>query len=410
VTGTPVVSLGQVFIGDWAGQFYKLRSSDGGVLWTTPVQAPVSASALVQANRVIFGDQGGFIYGLDRASGAIQWQIRPNDHPYAAIFGSPVPVGSSFVLGISSNEEFATEDPTYPCCTFRGSVVKVDSLTGNVLWQTYLISDADYARGASGATVFSSPTYDADLNLIFVSTSNNYSAPATNTSDSFMALDPSDGHVVWRRQLIQNDISTIVVPWVEGLDAGFGDSPSIYRLPNGRKVIGAGSKIGKFYVVDAQTGELLYERKIQTSGTMGGLWESAVSDGIVYAPGIDWADPTFDFDDLPAGGLLTAFTGDTSQVLWQIYTPHSINQGAVAVANNVLFAPSCNPGTGSRIENDVGTLLVVNTFNGNIIKQIPLGHCASSGASVADGKVFVGTGNEYQFSATPPGSVSAIGP
>jgi polyvinyl alcohol dehydrogenase (cytochrome) len=408
ITGTAAVTGDRVYIGDWAGNFYKLRSGDGSHVWTTPVIGPISASAMVRDDRVIFGDQVGYLYGLDRDSGAIRWQIRPNDHPQAAIFGSALPLGGSFVMGISSNEEQAAATPGYPCCSFRGSVVMVDSNSGRLIWQTYFISEAESAAGASGATVFGSPTYDEDLDLIFVATSNNYSSPATSKSDAFFALNPRNGHIVWQKQVIKNDISNFTIPWHQGIDAGISDSPQIYRLPNGRKVIGAGGKLGHYFVLDAASGELLADRRIQTSGSLGGMWESAIADGVVYAPGIDWDDP-FDFVDRATGGILTAFTGDARRILWQITTPFSINQGAVAVANSVVYATSCDPGTGTRIVDDVGTLLAVDAGTGAELANVPLGHCSSSGTAIVDGKVFVGTGNMFQFATIPPGTFAALG-
>ena len=409
VTGTPAVVDGRVYIGDWAGNFYKLRSRDGGHVWTTPVIGPISASAMVENDRVIFGDQAGFIYGLDRDNGAIRWQIRPNDHPQAAIFSSAIPIDGNVVIGISSNEEQAVQTPGYDCCSARGSVVMIDAHSGRLKWQTYFISEAEAAAGSAGATVYGSPTYDEELDLIFVATSNNYSAPATSRSDAFFALDPRNGHIVWEHQVIKNDISNFNIPWHSGIDAGIGDSPQVYRLPNGRKVIGAGSKNGHYFVLDAGNGKLLNDRRIQIDGSLGGLWESGVAgDDLIVSTGIDWADYA-DYDDPPAGGYITGFTGDASRILWQVKTVHSLDQGALAVADSVAYVPACNPGTGSRVDNDVGELIALDVRNGAQLAHVPLGHCASSGVSIADGRVFVGTGNMFQFATIPPGSVSALG-
>jgi len=87
----------------------------------------------------------------------------------------------------------------------------------------------------------------------------------------------------------------------------------------------------------------------------------------------------------------------------------STSSPAVAVANSVVYAPSCDPGTGSRLTDDVGTLLAVNAANGAVLARVPLGHCSSSGATVANGKVYVGTGNMFQFATIPPGTVAALG-
>jgi polyvinyl alcohol dehydrogenase (cytochrome) len=409
VTGTPVVVDDQVYVGDWSGSFYKLRASDGHILWTTDGFAPISASALVQEDCVIFGDQGGVIYCLDRNTGEVRWQIRPNPHPLSAIFGSPTPVGRYVAIGISSNEEQAAATPGYPCCTFRGSVVLLDPSNGRLIWQTYFISEAESAAGAAGASVWNTPTYDDALQLIFVGTSNNYSAPATLRSDAFVALVPRTGAIRWESQRVVGDVSNFTIEWHDGIDAGIGDSLQIYRLPNGRKVVGAGSKNGVYWVLDAATGEELHERQIQIGGSLGGLFaDSAVAYGIVFANGIEWADP-FDFSKLPKGGLLTAFTGDTSAVLWKKRTPKSVNQSGVAVANVVVYFSSCNPGTGDRLTNDAGTLYALSALTGATLAALPLGDCALSGPSVSNGRVFAGTGNMLQFMTIPPGRIVAFG-
>jgi polyvinyl alcohol dehydrogenase (cytochrome) len=409
VTGTPVVVDDQVYVGDWSGGFYKLRASDGHTVWKAQVLAPISASALVQENRVIFGDQSGFIYGLDRNTGGRRWRISPNPHPVAAIFGSPTPIGRYVAIGISSNEEQAAATPGYPCCTFRGSVVLLDPSDGRVLWQTYFISERESAAGSAGASVWNTPTYDEDLDLIFVGTSNNYRQPATSRSDAFIALDPRTGAIRWESQRVVGDVSNFTIEWHDGIDAGIGDSLQIYRLPNGRKVVGAGSKNGVYWVLDAETGQELHERQIQIGGSLGGLFaDSAVAYGLVFANGIDWLDP-FDFSTLPNGGLLTAFTSDTRSVLWQKRTPQSVNQSGVAVANTVVYFSSCNPGTGDRLANDSGTLYALSALTGSTLAAMPMGDCALSGPSVSNGRVFAGTGNMFQFATIPPGRIIAFG-
>ena len=47
--------------------------------------------------------------------------------------------------------------------------------------------------GPSGAGVWSSPAIDVRRNALYATTGDNYSAPATRTSDSFVALDLDTG-------------------------------------------------------------------------------------------------------------------------------------------------------------------------------------------------------------------------
>ncbi len=50
--------------------------------------------------------------------------------------------------------------------------------------------------GPSGAGIWSSPTVDLKKHMVYVTTGDNYSDPATETSDAFMAFDLDTGN--WR--------------------------------------------------------------------------------------------------------------------------------------------------------------------------------------------------------------------
>ena len=54
---------------------------------------------------------------------------------------------------------------------------RISRSSGRVIWQTYTINNIDYANGANGASVWTTPAYDSDTNTIFVGTGNNYSQP-----------------------------------------------------------------------------------------------------------------------------------------------------------------------------------------------------------------------------------------
>ena len=48
-------------------------------------------------------------------------------------------------------------------------------------------------RGPSGAPIWSSPAIDAKRNVLYATTGDNYSDPATRSSDAFMAMDLDSG-------------------------------------------------------------------------------------------------------------------------------------------------------------------------------------------------------------------------
>lgn len=394
VTGTPAVVGGRVFVGDYSGAFYGLRARDGKLRWATQVNGGITASALVANKQVIIGDLAGYVYALDKKTGAIKWQVRPNPHPLAAVYSSATKVGKYIAIGFSSMEWIAPgSDPNYPCCTFRGSVALINPKNGDVVWQTYFVSEDEAAAGASGAPVWSTPTYDPQLGLIFVTTGNNYTQPANGLSDSVVALDAETGAIVWSNQRYANDAWNILFPpFPPTPDYDIGDSAQIYHLPDGTKVVGTGQKSGFFHVLDAATGDEIATRQFQVAAVgLGGLFaDSAIAHGIVYANSASYPD----------FGEVIAFTGDTDLELWRFHVPNGgLTLSGVAVANGVVYFSAMD-----------GKLYAVRASNGTALAQVPIG-AHTSGPSISGGRVFVGTGDSFSlFYGNPgPGSVVSLG-
>jgi polyvinyl alcohol dehydrogenase (cytochrome) len=399
VNAVPVVVDNTVYVGDFGGFMYAFTSS-GSLLWKTQVNAPISASATVAGSMLVFGDLGGFLYGLNRSDGSIAWTIRPNAHPTAAIFSSGTKVGQNVLFGIASTEEAAAANPNYPCCSFRGSVLLLNSKSGNVLWQTYTISSTDSAAGAAGAGVWSTPTLDQSNNSVYVTTGNDYTNP-TSMSEAFIAFDANTGAIKWVNQRTPNDTWNYRYPFSPGhIDADFGDSAQVYQLASGQKVVGAGQKSGFYHVVDAATGQLVNQIQVEPAGLLGGLFnDTAVSNGVVYANGINWPGNNAANGTPPTAGDLIAIAGDGSQELWRFTTPGSPDISAVAVANGVVYFTSAFN----------GNLYALNASNGAQLASVPLvqGGCWG-GPSVDNGQVYVGVGINFA-GVSIPGAIYALG-
>jgi polyvinyl alcohol dehydrogenase (cytochrome) len=399
VNGTPVVTDGVVYVGDGANFMYALTTS-GTLLWKTQVNGPVSATATVKGGMLIFGDQAGYLYGLKRSTGAIVWSFRPDSNPVSAIWGSGVVIGDNVAIGVASNEEYATTNPNYPCCSSRGSVLLLNAKTGNVVWQTYMISDADKANGIAGASVWSTPSYDDDTKTLYVTTGNNFSGQSA-MSEAFVALNARTGAIKWVNQRTPLDTWNYRYPYSPGhVDADFGDSPQIYKLASGQKVVGAGQKSGFYHVLDAATGQLVNQIQVEPGGTLGGLFaDTAVANGVVFANGINW--PCGNPGQVPpTAGDLIAIAGDGSQELWRFTTPQSSDMSGVAVANGVVYFTTAIYGQLFALDQATGAPLA----SVQITQQVG----AWGGPSVVDGRVYVGTGIAFG-TASVPGAITALG-
>ena len=91
----------------------------------------------------------------------------------------------------------------------------LDAATGKKLWQTFTILEAakpthknpagTQQLGPSGAGMWSRPTIDEQLGVLYVATGDNYSDPPTDTSDAILAMELKTGELLWSKQLTEND-------------------------------------------------------------------------------------------------------------------------------------------------------------------------------------------------------------
>ncbi len=404
VSGTPAVVGDTVFAGDTAGNFYAV-SRDGKLLWQTKVNGPVTDSPLVVKNTVIFGTLGdqtadvpGTIYGLDASTGQVLWQTKPQPNdPRAQIWGSATLVGDNVAIGVASGDEGSPLPPTS-----RGSLVMLDPKDGHIIWQTFTISDAEFAQGSTGAGIWATPAYDPKLGLLYAGTGNNYSSPTTGTEDAMLAFDAKTGAIVWVNQRTSGDNWDFLFN-SSAPDFDFGDSPHLYTLANGETVVGSGQKSGFYWLFDAATGNVV---NIQANGkqgvqvapgsTLGGLFATAAVDpkaDIVFA---NARVPTNGNNPFPATGELAAISGDGLKVLWDVPTP-SADQSGVALANGVVY-----------FQDTGGTFYAVDESTGKVLAQLFTGG-GDSGPSISGGQVFLGQGDILSHGFNSPGGIVALG-
>ncbi len=286
--GLPTVAGGRVFVGSQSGAVYALDATTGCIIWTFQAKSGVRTGIVIGPKvaggpggagfAAYFGDGRANAYAIDAATGEQIWTRTLEEHRGANITGTPVLHDGRLYVPVASIEEATGANPTYECCTFRGSLVAVDAATGSLIWKTYTIateakpigkSATGVTRwGPSGAGIWSSPTIDVKRRVVYATTGNMYTEPQQPTSDAVMAFDLATGAVKWTAQVTANDIFIIGCSEIPGLvsarspgpncppagdlgpDFDFGQPVMLVTAPGGRDLLVAGQKSGLAWAFD----------------------------------------------------------------------------------------------------------------------------------------------------------------
>jgi polyvinyl alcohol dehydrogenase (cytochrome) len=441
----PSVVNGTLFVGSASGAVESVNASTGCIHWVYQANGPVRAAILPVQNgaetTLFFTDLIGWGYAVEGKTGKLVWKKRIEEHDAARLTGSSVARDGIVYVPAASWEETRSLDPQYVCCTFRGSITALRIRDGSVVWKTYMMDPPKKTGtnsvgaaqwGPSGAPIWSAPTIDTKRGLLYIGTGDNYSVPATGTSDAVMALELKTGRVVWTSQVLANDAYTsacrtkgVNCPPPNGPDFDFGSSPILVRAPNGKEIIVAGQKSGIVYAFDPDAnGKMLWQTRVGKGGLNGGVQWGMASDGQkVYAAVSDvsgvmnTAGPVggATFDPAKGGGLTALHLEDGSKA-W--YSPsHPCDpprpgcspgqSAALALIPGVVFSPALD-GHLRAFSTEDGEMLwdfdttaqTYSTVNGVPAKG---GSIDGAGPVVAGGMVFVNSG--YPRNGGMPGNV-----
>ena len=442
----PTVLDGNVFVGSAAGLVHAMRADTGCLTWTFQANGPVRAAILAarDGNRTVllFGDMTGWFYALNAETGQQIWKVQVDPHDSTRLTAAATAHDGVVYVPVSSWEEARASDATYPCCTFRGSVVALRINDGRQLWKTYLVDPAKptgktatgvTTYGPAGVGVWATPTVDAKRRRLYVGTSGNYSVPATNLSDAIIAFDLESGAIAWSKQFTTGDIFSGACPQKgpscpdgPGPDFDFAASPILVSRTSGGDVLLAGQKSGVVHALDPdKQGAVLWQTRVGKGGTSGGVQWGMSSDGqVVYAASSDMdrryearpLDPQRFIVNRDIGGGVTAVRISDGTRLWAMEpipcakdAPAGCNpahSAAVTSIPGVVFAGS-NDGHVRALDArdgsvvwDFNTMREFDTVNGPKAKG---GSIDGPGAVVVGGMVFVTSG--YARNGGVPGNV-----
>jgi polyvinyl alcohol dehydrogenase (cytochrome) len=385
VSGTPTVSGGVAYFGDWTGTVWAVKAETGQEMWTTKIGGTVIGAPAIQGDAV-YASSGDALYRLDRVTGAMQWKVVTNENPFAQINASPVVVHGLVLQGTAQFEEVVGKAPF----TFRGTIGAYDAETGREVWRFYTTPN-DRTSGA-GIGIWSTPAVDTRLGLLYVGTGQNISEPTGPLADSLLAIDFRTGQLRWSRQFTTPDV--FGVGHFTGKDADVGASPNLWTS-KGRALVGVGDKAGVYHALDRDTGAVVWETKLTPGSTFGGvLGSSAFVDGkLIVSSNI--GDPVTNAPTKVAS--VFALDPASGALLWK----------AEDFAGNI-FAPIGAVREVAFVGTDAGILAALDTRTGAKLWTHAAPTKTGGGPSIVNGRVLWGYGFAL-FGGAGDGGVISFG-
>ena len=429
----PTIVGGLVYVGGGDRMVYALDAKSGCTRWAFATEAlvrtAISFAPIPDTDQfaVFFGDVRANAYAVNAITGALLWKTKVEDHPAARITGAPTLYSGVLYVPVTSIEEVTGAPPTYQCCSFRGSVVALDIATGKQIWKSYTIPEAPHPTkrnamgtqlyGPSGAGVWSAPTVDVQRQALYVTTGDNYSDPASETSDAIVAFDLATGRMLWHWQATAKDSyvvscfradrSNTNCPESNGPDHDFGQSPIPVRLRSGQRVLVAGQKSGVVHALDPDhEGKVLWQTRVGKGGALGGImWGSAADQDHVYVANSDvrFGPGGIKFLDPNAGGGLFALDLATGKISMQVPPVACCNRSrcspalsaAVTAIPGVVFSGGVSGYLRAYATGDARLLWEVDTARDYAtVNGVPArgGAMDGPGPTIVDGMLYVNSG------------------
>jgi polyvinyl alcohol dehydrogenase (cytochrome) len=438
-----------------ASRVFALDAETACVKWVYEAEGNLRTSAafgeLAGRKAVVFGDGAGLIHAVDAASGKRLWATSVKVNPASSLTGTPLIHRGRVYVPVSAGEVGRAAQDSYECCTAHGAAHALDGADGRILWTAHMTAPATEqgvnaagARvfGPSGAVIWSSPSIDEKRGLLYVTTGENMSPPATDTSDAVIALDLATGERRWLFQGVADDIwnSACRVGAPSGAncppadistrqDFDFGGGAVIASLKDGRELVIAGQKSGHVWALDPDDGgRLVWSRRFGMGTTLGGVhWGLAFDGTRIFAPINDPVRP-FRTSENPSPGV-NAVDAATGEVVWSDAatpdcSPERLARAPLCATNYGLSpAPLVIDGAVVTGATD-GRLRIFDAASGELLfafdtnRSFPdtLNGVPGEGGAIdsapfaaAGGMLFVGSG--YGAFSQPPGNVLlAFGP
>jgi alcohol dehydrogenase (cytochrome c) len=265
----PIVQDGVIYITTGNDDVFAVSVDSGKILWEHKSNISQEISTIccgwlnrgvaIGDGRLYVGQLDGKVVALDPDTGGVIWTRQLVQWQKGQVItGAPLFLDGKIFIGVVG-ADYGT----------RGFLEAIDAGSGDSVWRAYMIpgpgepgnetwppNSPAYLRG--GASIWSTPAYDEELNLLYVTTGNagNDWFGGDREGDnlyaaSIVAIDKDSGKVKWHFQEVHHDIWDYDSPAAPVLFDVEQDGDTV-------KGIGAPGKTGWLYLLDRATGEPLY--------------------------------------------------------------------------------------------------------------------------------------------------------
>lgn len=449
---SPVISQDTLFYpAASTGFMLAVDTTSGCIKWSydagAALRAPASISEVQDdGQRYLFiTDEQARVHALNPLTGERVWMQSGvvDDDVATRLTGALLAYENKLFVPVSASGVARGADPQHECCDGRGAVLALDIRSGERLWTYVTMPPASYTgelnaagarlRGPSGAPIWSSPSLDEKRRLLYVTTGENTSLPATYTSNAIIALDIDTGAVRWQFQAIANDVWNMACsgrnpgpncPAAEDSirkDWDFGGAAALVTLADGSERLLAGQKSGHLWALNPDDGALLWQQRVGEGGALGGNhWGIAIAGEQVFLP---ISDPNAGnrADDVIRSGMY-AFDIGSGEPGWEYRARPACADGRVdrvpGCAQRYGFSALPLVVDGALIAGNIdGRLFIFDTDTGAVLVEFDtsqsfttLNGVQAQGGSIdahsiaaGAGMIFVGSG--YERFNQQPGNV-----
>jgi polyvinyl alcohol dehydrogenase (cytochrome) len=434
VRSKPAIVDNWLIVGGQFGDLVAIDRKTGKMGWrftaSAAIRGAIAVSGTAGSITAYFADYSTNVYAIDVKTGKMIWNKRAGYETQSATTGSVAVYNGVVYVPISSIEVGAVVNANVECCFSSGGVVALDAKTGKEVWRHRIVprakengkmkSNGRPFYGPSGAPVWCSPTIDAKRGRLYIGTGQNYSYPATNTSDAILALDLKTGKLIWSFQATANDMYNVACPMYINCpdraspDVDFGMAPMLVKRKDGSEILVVGQKSGVVHALTTE-GKVLWQTRVGRGSPLGGIhWGMATDGQYAYAANSD-NNFTVNRKDssYPISPGVFALDLQNGNLVWKAETPDCgkpfclrANSAAPMAIPGLVFAGALDghirayDSSNGNILWDFNTVQEYKTVNGIAGRG---GAIDGPAPVVADGMLYVNSG--YGMFGQFPGNV-----